>query len=256
MIINHGWSERQLSNEEIIEALETEKKKSFLSFAYGVWVTAYARSNLLKNVILQDEHVVYCDTDSMKLTKGYDISKIEKYNKFVENKIQYVSETLGIDINKFAPTDIDGKKHMLGVFDIDGHYEEFITQGAKKYAYTKWINKDKIKEDTNVLKIKEDKALILEIVVAGVPKQGAKALKSLDDFRDNFIFKYEDTNKNLLVYIDEQLPQTITDYQGNKTIVYDISGCCIVPNTYTLNKAIEYANLISDNSSHRSIYIE
>lgn len=251
-----GWSERQLTNDEIIRALETEKKKSFLSFAYGVWVTAYARSNLLKNVILQDEHVVYCDTDSMKLTKGYDIEKIEKYNKFVKNKIEYVSKTLEIDIDKFAPTDVYGQKHILGVFDIDGHYEEFITQGAKKYAYTKWIDKDKIKDDTNVIKIKDKKALVLEIVVAGVPKIGAKALKSLDDFRDNFIFKYEDTNKNLLVYVDEQLPQTITDYQGNETIVYDISGCCIVPNTYTLNKAIEYANLISDNSSRRAVFIE
>jgi hypothetical protein len=24
---------------------------------------------------------------------------------------------------------------MLGVFDHDEHYDEFITQGAKKYAY-------------------------------------------------------------------------------------------------------------------------
>ena len=40
------WSERELTNDEIIEKLNEEKKKSFLSFAYGVWVTAFARSNL------------------------------------------------------------------------------------------------------------------------------------------------------------------------------------------------------------------
>lgn len=61
------WSERELTNEEIIEKLNEEKKKAFLSFAYGVWVTAFARSNLLKNVVKLDEYVVYCDTDSMKL---------------------------------------------------------------------------------------------------------------------------------------------------------------------------------------------
>lgn len=32
-----GWSEIPLSNEDIIEALLKEKKKAFLSFAYGVW---------------------------------------------------------------------------------------------------------------------------------------------------------------------------------------------------------------------------
>ena len=38
--------------------LEKEKKKSFLSFAYGVWVTAYARNNLLRNVLKLDKYVV------------------------------------------------------------------------------------------------------------------------------------------------------------------------------------------------------
>ena len=33
------WHEEQLKNDEIIELLEKEKEKSFLSFAYGVWVT-------------------------------------------------------------------------------------------------------------------------------------------------------------------------------------------------------------------------
>lgn len=61
------WYEKELTNDEIIEALEKEKKKAFLSFSYGVWVTAYARFNLLSNVIKLDDKVVYCDTDSMKL---------------------------------------------------------------------------------------------------------------------------------------------------------------------------------------------
>lgn len=33
------------------------------------------------------------------------------------------------------PKDIKGKKRMLGVFDHDADYKEFVTQGAKKYAY-------------------------------------------------------------------------------------------------------------------------
>ena len=162
--------DRELTNEEIIAKLNDEKKKAFLSFAYGVWVTAYARSNLLKNVIKLDDKVVYCDTDSMKLKEGYDKSIIEDYNKFVVKKLQHVSKLLDIPFEKFAPKDSKGEKHILGVFDNDGKYDEFITQGAKKYAYTKWIDKEKIKEDTNVQEIKGNKAKVLEITVAGVPK--------------------------------------------------------------------------------------
>lgn len=61
------WEEIPLTNEEICNKLLEEKNKGFLSFAYGVWVTAWARNNLLKNVIKLDEFVVYCDTDSIKL---------------------------------------------------------------------------------------------------------------------------------------------------------------------------------------------
>lgn len=37
----NDWIERELENEEIIQKLEEERKKSFLSFSYGVWVTSY-----------------------------------------------------------------------------------------------------------------------------------------------------------------------------------------------------------------------
>ena len=131
---------------------------------------------------------------------------------------------------------------MLGVFESetkDGHnytYDEFITQGAKKYAY---IVDDKIK-----------------ITVAGVPKSGAKALKSLSDFKDDFVFEYKDTNKNLLFYTENQEKFEFTDYLGFKNIVSDKSGCCLLPNTYKLSKSLDYVNLINDESSKRARYKE
>lgn len=124
---NKTWDEVKLTNEEIIDKLNDEKKAGFLSFAYGVWVTAYARNNLLRNVIKLDDYVIYCDTDSMKLAEGYDKTVIEDYNKFVQGKIKYVSEQLQIDIDKYKPKDVDGIEHMLGLFDLDAHYEVFKT---------------------------------------------------------------------------------------------------------------------------------
>ena len=251
-----GWEELPLKNEEILESLEKEKKQAFLSFAYGVWVTAWARYNLLTNIIENDKYICYCDTDSIKLLEGFDKSKIDKYNNKVLEKIKQASEDLEIDIEKFSPKDKKGKKHIIGLFDFDGFYESFITQGAKKYAYTKYIDKNKINDNTNVLKIENDKALILEITVAGVPKQGAKALKKLEDFKDNFIFDFKYTNKNLLIYNDNMESFKLKDYKGIEQIVNDKYACCLIPTTYELGKSEEYANLISEESSKRAIFKE
>lgn len=236
------WFEEELSNDEIIDKLQIEKKKSFLSFAWGVWVTAYARDNLLRRVIELDDYVVYCDTDSCKLVDGYDKSVFEKYNKSVVEKIKFVSNKLEIPFEKYAPKDKKGVPHLLGIFESETEgdskytYSAFITQGAKKYAV----------EQNGKIKI----------TIAGVPKKGAKALKTLDDFRDDLVFQYEDTGKNILMYVDAQDSFELTDYKGKKSVVRDRSGCCLLPTTYVLGKSEEYANLITDNSSHRSIYKE
>lgn len=258
-----GWSEEELTNEEIEEKLNEEYKKGFLSFSYGVWVTAYARNNLIRNIMKLDEYVVYCDTDSIKLLEGYDKKVIDDYNNFVINKIMHVSKTLDIDINRYQPKDSKGEKHLLGLFDFDGHYEEFITQGAKKYAVITKKKIDKIKDsdgnfvdDVNVIKIEDDLAYCIEITVAGVPKKGCKALKRLEDFKDDLVFRYKDTGKNMLFYVENQDNNLLIDDNGVKCIVNDISGCAIVPTTYVLGKSIEYANLISDDSSKRAVYKE
>lgn len=54
-----GWLEIPQTNEKILESLEKEKKQGFLSFAWGVWVTSWARYNLLSNIIKLDEYVIY-----------------------------------------------------------------------------------------------------------------------------------------------------------------------------------------------------
>lgn len=233
-----GWKEVPLINEEIKALLEKEQKAGFLSFSYGVWVTAWARYNLLSNLIKFDKNVIYADTDSLKLYGNYDKMIIENYNKEVEKRIKEVSKELEIDIEKFQPKDSKGIKHILGVFEHDASYDKFITQGAKKYAYIDSKDKE------------------IHITVSGVPKKGAKALKKLEDFKDNFVFKYEDTGKNLLIYNDEMDSFELEDYQGNKELIDAKYGCSLVPTTYELGKSEEYAYLISDDSAKRAIFKE
>ena len=239
-----GWYEEELTNEKILELLEKERKKGFLSFSIGVWVTAYARNNLLSNLIKLDSHQVYADTDSLKLLNGYDKNVIDNYNKEVEERIEYVSKMLNIPIEKYSPKDIKGEKHLLGVFECETKkgdlftYKRFITQGAKKYAT-------------------EDFKGNIKITVAGVPKKkGAKCLERLEDFRDNLVFKSSITEKQTIVYLDEQVENELVDYQGNFYKNTDKTGACLIPCSYELGKSLEYANLISDESSKRAIFKE
>lgn len=240
---NEGeWTETPLSNEEIIEALLEERKKGFLEFSWGVWCTAWARKNLLENVIKLDSEVIYCDTDSIKVTKYANLKVIEDYNKKVVEKIERVSDMLKIDISKYKPKDKDGIEHLLGVFDHDASYKKFITLGAKKYAF---IKKNK--------KTGNDE---IGITVAGVPKKAKDALKRLEDFKDDYLFRYEDTGKMLIDYNDNQEPIELEDYNGVKYLVTDKSTACLLPTTYRLGIAEEYAEFISDHSSNRAIYKE
>ena len=87
---------------------------------------------------------------------------VTDYINKIENKIKYVSKKFNIDIEKFSPKDNKGVNHMLGLFEQDEHYDEFITQGAKKYAY---------KQNGEI-----------HITVAGVPKSRFKGSKRFKRF--------------------------------------------------------------------------
>lgn len=233
------WTLSGLSNFDIIDKLNNDYKKGFLSFAYGVWVTSYARYNLLSNVELLDEYVVYCDTDSIKLVDGYDINVIYNYNKSVDDKISKVANFYDIDINRFSPIDCDGIPHKIGLFDKDGEYLYFKTLGAKKYSYV-----DKAKKE-------------LHITVAGVPKEGVVALKNdINNFNDSLFFNASDTGKKQIFYNDEQPTLKVIDYLGNSAIISEKKGICLMPCSYTLSKSLVYAPTLSDISSKRKKYKE
>lgn len=246
------WTDKELTNEEIEAKLIKQKKKAFLSFGYGVYVTSYARDILIRRIIDLDDYGVYFDTDSIKLRPGYNKEVFERYNESVKNRLEYVSQALRIPIEKFAPEDIHGKKHMLGLFEYETNglntntYKKFITQGAKKYCYVR----DEKDKDGSIIKDK------ISITVAGVPKDGAKCLKRIEDFKDDLVFDYETTHKNMVMYNDNQKPLILEDYQGNKVEVTEKSGACILPTTYVLGKSNDYATLLTNNSSKRARYKE
>lgn len=244
------WTIKELTNAEIIEKLKHEKKYGFLSFQWGIFCTSWARNNLIRCLLELDEYVIYTDTDSLKLSKGYDKGVIEHYNNYVRAKIDKVSNELNIPLEKFAPKDIKGREHMLGLFeyendsDYEYSYKEFKTEGAKKYAY---VSRDYDKK-TNTYSDN------IHITVAGVPKSGAKCLKSLKDFKDDLVFDYKNTHKHLIVYVEEQPDIMLTDYTGVSYKVTDKSGVSVLPAEYKLGKSEDYMSLLSDNHTRRAMF--
>lgn len=231
---NGVWTENALSNDEIIEMLQKERKKAFLSFAWGVWITAYSRDTLCRQIMNYDDQTVYCDTDSIKLKEGYDPVYIDNYNKSVHALIENISSKRNIDIDLFYPKDKKGKAHCLGLFENEGTYKQFVTLGAKKYCYTDDIG--------------------LHITVSGVPKKtGASCLTDISEFKKGFVFHNEKTGKLAACYNDDMKEHFLTDYLGNCCKIDSRSGVTFIGSDYTLGITIEYDELISSN---RALYKE
>ena len=145
-----------------METYDSVIKKSWLAYAWGVWVTAWARYRLQEGINLVEQSpgawFVYADTDSVKYMGDVDWTE---YNnaRIADSKRS----------GAYA-TDRNGKVHYMGVYEFDGEYERFRTWGAKKYAYEK---KGK-----------------LEVTISGVVKDlGGKELGSLERFEPGFVFR-------------------------------------------------------------------
>lgn len=227
------WITTILTPKDIDNLLkENIEKKNVLSYAWGVWVTAYARQELWKIILEIDSNVVYCDTDSIKFVMEENKRAFDRYNKDYMHRLK----TRGIDFDLLAPKDSKGKRHPLGVFEQEKTADKFKTMGAKKYC-CQYGNE-------------------LKITVSGVPKGGVKQLKSIEEFKEGFIFGYNpDENfipepkdeKVLSFYLDNQQANgkiEVVDYNGLQGYCEDDFGICLMPTTYRLDMELTYEDVI------------
>lgn len=229
---NKGKTADEMFKEFVTDKLDEAKDSYSTLFFYftGVQCTAYARRNLLMRVFSShefDKAVIYMDTDSCKYTGNFDYifedynnQMIEKYKKVIE----YYPE---ISIEDFMPEDRKGVKHPIGFFEFDGEYSEFITHGAKKYAYRN------ASDNT------------LHITVSGVSKKGVSALyNDIHNFTKNFRWGYSESGKLMHTYIDNQDPVTFTDKDGNIYTTHNKHAVVLQPTSYTLGLTPYYEMLI------------
>lgn len=86
-------------------------------------------------------------------------------------------------------------------------------------------------------------------------RNGAKVLKSLKDFQNDLYFNGLKTGKKLLVYVENQEPFKIIDYQGHETLINQKTGCCLLACSYILGQSSEYIELLNM-STNRRLYKE
>ena len=177
-----------------------KNRNSFLPYQWGVWVTAYAQSNLFtlgECIDYKNGGIwLYSDTDSAYGTL-FDQRKLKIYN---EDCIRRLKE------HGYDPVEVKGKKYSLGVAEFDGEYMQFKTLHSKCYC-------------DRPLTARGDNFVMggdLKITVAGVPKKGAVCLhNNIENFRPFFTFDGKTTKK--LGHTHITVDHIYTDKQGNIT---------------------------------------
>lgn len=204
----------------------------FLFYPWGVYVTAHARRNLWTGILACGNDYKYSDTDSIKIT-NYEkhLDYIEKYNAHCIDLIKKVCKWYKFDFEDFEPTDIKGKKHLIGVWDFEGVYNRFKTLGAKRYITEK-----------------NDKIIL---TCAGVGKKaGANYLqktygkKAIEHFTNKLIFPIGECGKLTHTYLDEPQTGYVTDYEGKIGKYCELSSVHLENGFYNMNLAENFIEFL------------
>lgn len=240
---NDNWTKDTPNVDEALEAYNNSSTR-FNWFPWGVWCTAYARRNLFTGIYECGDDYIYSDTDSIKIENAdAHMDYINDYNEEITEKLEKCLEFYKLDKSMLCPKTVEGEDKPLGVWDFDGHYTRFKTNGAKRYM----VEKEKPKcynKGTD-----EEFTTPIAITVAGVGK--IKALSymcKLDDpfeaFDDGLTIPEEYTGKLIHTYIDDEKTVTFTDYLGNTETMYIPSGIYMNKTSFTLGLSDVYTSLI------------
>lgn len=135
-----------------------------------------------------------------------------------------------------------GKRHYIGVFEPDGHYKQFITQGAKRYAYIKDNGRMGVTVAGVATEIDEETEWTDQDGEKYNPSFAVEELKSLERFKPGV--KWEKAGGTQAVYNDAddlyyQDPETGKEVHITKNVA-------IIPTTYVMTHSRDYALLLRD----------
>lgn len=198
-LFNEKWEKGENSTLEEYYS----KRNNFLTYQWGLFVTAICRTNLQKAIDKIGLDCVYIDTDSVKFVGEHD-NVFEQIN---QEMIDWCNQN---DIINYV--NVGNHKYFLGLYDKEKGYSEFITLGAKKYAFNQ--NKK------------------IGITVAGLNKKsGAQELErkgGLSNFKIGT--EFFDSGRKTVYYNDDK--KHFLTVQGCQ--IENASNIALVDTTYTL----------------------
>lgn len=205
------WDDLKCSR---VEEYNKEIGKAFLNYAWGCWVTAWARLRLHQGIRIANASgkysFVYADTDSVKARIPPD------FTAFNAERIEAAKRSGAWAV------DSKGRPHYMGAFEPDESYPLIKVLGLKSYA---------AQYDGKIV-----------VTVAGVPKERgseevSRNCKTLDDFDVDFVFR--DCGKT----------GTVPNFRMNKDIEREGHILHITPNvalvniTHSMSMSVGYKTL-------------
>ena len=266
------WEAQQVDPQTLLDKYN-KSKSNFLVFQWGVWITAYARHDLLRTIrkicdraprdddgrVYDD--VVYCDTDSIKLLNAGKYQDIfEEFERENNEMMERAMKHHGLDPETYRPKNGDGEECPLGVFDYEANpldktlpsYRYFKTLGAKRYVYS-------YVEDWAYIERKEKNGKIIEtpafgITIAGLPKKTSRYLVEhaqelgvtpFEVFNSQMYIPRDKSGKKCLVYVDNGFVEDMTDYRGVTATVSEKAYIHMEDIPFEMGVSNDYIYLIS-----------
>lgn len=230
---------------DVVETLDKYNKgyNRFHTYLWGVWVTAYARKNLLTIVHKIGDDYIYADTDSVKiLHPERHLHIFEEYNNKMQSKLKKAFTAWGFDDMLSHPCTIHGVAKPLGAWDDEGRYRIFKTLGAKRYMTLDTHG------DLSLTVSGVNKSHALPWLIKTYGKYGA-----FSAFNDGMVVPAENTGKLTHWYVDDEYTATITDYTGRTATVHELSYVSLAPAEYTLSIEPSYRDILMRG---KHLYIE
>lgn len=235
-VYNDDWGIEKVDINEKIDEYNKSSNR-FLYYAWGIYVTAYARRNLWTGILSVGADYIYSDTDSIKcLNYSKHEHYVVRYNENIIKKLKLMCEHYNLDSSRLIPKTVEGVEKPLGVWEFEGNYDRFKTLGAKRYL------------------VQEGERYTL--TVAGLSKQnGIEHIKEMCEndsdrifemFSDELYIPSEKTGKMTHTYIDNEMDILVTDYLGNVQHVNTKSGVHLEPCDFTLSISQQFNDFIAN----------
>ena len=253
----------------------------FLSYAWGVWVTAHARHMLWDAILEFGDDYVYSDTDSIKgLNFEKHMSYFKATNLATYIKLAKMCAYQDIPIEMIKPKTIEGVEKVLGYWDIEESYKMFKTIGAKRYIYEhqsgeflmtvsgvdkykaipymlyeyggekyhtdEWLKLFQAAYDMTPEKKNERKEALKKVIEESKKKDGLSYFRVTLFFTENLYIPGEFSGKQTLTYIDSDDEFFVTDYLGNVAKCSEKSSIHMEPGSYSFSIADSYRKYLED----------